>query len=84
MTPAHDGHVIYLQEQNAAGQWVDLKAGSLSAASTFTFDYTPGRLGTFNLRVQITGGPWNIGGVSATLPLTLSGSAPVSTLPPAS
>jgi hypothetical protein len=84
VTPAHNGHVIYLQEQNAAGQWVDLKAGSLSAASTFAFDYTPGQLGTFNLRVQITGGPWNIGGVSATLPLTVSGIAPVSTLPPAS
>ncbi|MGH2873250.1 MAG: hypothetical protein ACRDL5_12405 [Solirubrobacteraceae bacterium] len=84
VTPAHDGHVIDLQEQNAAGQWSDVEVGTLSHASTFTFSYTPGQTGTFNLRVQITGGPWNIGGVSTTLPLTVSGVAPVSSLPPAS
>ena len=38
----------------------------LSSASTFSFSYTPGQTGAFNLRVQITGGPWNIGGVSPT------------------
>jgi hypothetical protein len=84
VTPAHNGHLIYLQEQNSAGQWVDIEVGRLSDASTFMFGYTPGQTGAFNLRVQITGGPWNIGGVSSTLPLTVSGIAPVSSLPPAS
>lgn len=83
VTPAHNGHVIYLQEQNSAGQWVDVEGGRLSYASTFTFGYTAGETGTFNLRVQISGGPWNVGGVSVTLPLTVSGVAPVSSLPPA-
>lgn len=84
VTPDHGGHLLYLQEQSSAGQWVDVKARSLSAASTFAFGYTPGMTGTFNLRVQITGGPWNVGGVSSTLPLTVSGVAPISSLPPAS
>ncbi len=84
VTPDHSGHVLYLQEQNSAGQWVDVETGYVTPISTFSFSYTPGQMGTFNLRVQITGGPWNIGGVSATLPLTVSGVAPVSSLPPAS
>ena len=84
VTPDHSGHVLYLQAQNSAGQWVDVQTGSLTGASTFAFSYTPGQTGALNLRVQITGGPWNIGGVSATLPVTVSGAAPVSSLPPAS
>ncbi len=84
VTPDHSGHALYLQEQNSAGQWVNVETGYLSPASTFSFGYTPGQTGTLNLRVQITGGPWNIGGVSSTMALTISGDAPVSSLPPAS
>lgn len=84
VTPDHSGHGLYLQEQNSAGQWVDVESGYLSPASTFAFTYTPGQTGTLNLRVQITGGPWNIGGVSPAMALTVSGAAPVSSLPPAS
>lgn len=84
VTPDHTGHVIYLQRQNSAGQWVDVKAGYLTAGSNYAFSYAPGMTGTLNLRVQITGGPWSIGGISATMPLTISGVAPVSSLPPAS
>jgi hypothetical protein len=36
------------------------------------------------LRVLITGGPINVGGVSAPVTITVSGLAPVSQLPPAS
>lgn len=84
VTPDHAGHAIYLQQQNTAGEWVDVASGSLTGASTFAFTYTPGMAGTVNLRVQITGGPWSIGGTSSTLPLSVSGAAPVSSLPPAS
>lgn len=84
VTPDHAGHALYLQQQNSAGQWVDVDSSYLSSASTFAFSYTPGQTGAFNLRVQITGGPWNIGGVSPTMVLTVSGTAPVSSLPPAS
>ena len=84
VTPDHTGHVLYLQQQNVAGQWVDVGTSYLSTGSTFAFNYTPGMAGTVNLRVQITGGPWSIGGISTTMPLTVSGVAPVSSLPPAS
>ena len=56
--------MLYLQEQNAAGHWVDVEIGYVNAASQFSFNYTPGQTGVVQLRVQITGGPWNVGGVS--------------------
>ena len=84
VTPDHTGHIVYLEQQNAAGGWLIVGAGYLGSGSSFTLGYTPGIAGTVNLRVQITGGPWSIGGVSSTLPLTVSGTAPVSSLPPAS
>lgn len=83
VTPDHSGHALYLQERNSDGQWVDVETGYLSAGSTYAFTYTPGMVGTLNLRVQITGGPWSVGGISSTMPLTVSGAAPVSSLPPA-
>lgn len=84
VTPDHSGHVIYLQEQNAAGNWVDVQSGYLTAGSTYSFNYKPGQTGTEQLRVQITGGPVNIGGVSNVVTLSVNGVAPVNTLPPAS
>ncbi|HEX3802819.1 MAG TPA: hypothetical protein VHV75_08285 [Solirubrobacteraceae bacterium] len=83
-TPEHSGHVIYLQEQNSAGDWVNVESGYVSASSTYSFSYTPGQLGTLQLRVAITGGPVNVGNVSTPVTVTVSGLAPVSTLPPAS
>jgi hypothetical protein len=84
VTPDHAGHVINLQEQNSAGQWVDVQSGLVNYLSLYQFAYTPGQTGTVNLRVQITGGPWNVGGVSPTQVLTVNGTAPVNSLPPAS
>jgi len=84
VTPDHAGHVIYLQEENSAGKWVDVQAAVVNGASQFQFAYTAGETGAVNLRVQITGGPWNVGGVSTGLALTVNGTAPVSSLPPAS
>lgn len=84
VTPSHEGHNIYLQEQTSQGGWVDVMTGSVTAASTFSFDYTPGQTGNENLRVQITGGPWNVGGVSSTMQLAVNGVAPISSLPSSS
>jgi hypothetical protein len=84
VTPDHTGHILYLQQQNAAGQWLDVQTSYVTSGSQFAFSYTPGMTGTLNLRVQITGGRWSIGGISSTMPLTVSGAAPVSSLPPAS
>jgi hypothetical protein len=84
VTPDHSGHVLYLQKQDTAGQWVDVKAGQLTNGSQYSFNFTPGMASTKNLRVQITGGPWNVGGISSTIVLTVSGVAPAPTLPTAS
>lgn len=84
VTPDHGGHVLYLQQQSSAGQWIDVQTAHLGTRSQFSFSYRPGMAGTLNLRVQITGGPWSIGGISTALPLTVSGAAPISSLPPAS
>ncbi len=84
VTPDHNGHVVYLQEQDSAGQWVDVQTGHVNTASQFQFAVTPGQTGALNLRVQITGGPWNVGGVSATLTVAVNGVAAAPALPPAS
>jgi len=84
VTPDHTGHVVYLEKQNTAGQWVVIQAGAVSTGSQYEFSFTPGQAGTKDLRVQITGGPWNLGGYSPTVIVTVSGVAPVSSLPPAS
>jgi hypothetical protein len=84
VAPDHSGHVIYLQEQDAAGNWVDVTGGYVNASSMYSFTYSAGEAGTVQLRTQITGGPVNVGGVSSTISVTASGVAPASTLTPAS
>jgi hypothetical protein len=84
VTPDHTGHVVYLEKQNTAGQWVVIQASAVSTGSQYEFGFTPGLAGTKELRVQITGGPWNLGGISPTVVVTVSGVAPVTSLPPAS
>jgi hypothetical protein len=84
VTPEHSGHVIYLQELDAAGNWANVERGYVNSSSTYSFSYTPGQLGTLQLRVAITGGPVNVGNVSTPVTVTVAGVAPVSTLPPAS
>jgi hypothetical protein len=84
VTPDHTGHVVYLEKQNSAGQWVVIKAGVVGTGSQYRFGFTPGLVGTKELRVQITGGPWNVGGVSPTVTIMVNGVAPVTSLPPAS
>ena len=83
VVPSHGGHAVYLQEQNTAGQWLTVGVGFLGRQSRFALAFTPGQVGTVSLRVQITGGPWNIGGVSAPLQLMVSGVTPAASLPPA-
>jgi hypothetical protein len=84
VAPQHTGHVVHLQEQDTAGNWVDVESGYVNFASRYSFSYTPGQMGVEQLRVEITGGPVNVGSVSSTETLTVSGVAPVSTLPAAS
>lgn len=84
VTPDHTGHIVYLQQLNTDGSWSDIHSSYLSPGSQYSFDYAPGEAGTVQLRVLITGGPINVGGVSAPVTITVAGLAPVSQLPPAS
>ncbi len=84
VTPQHSGHVIELQQLDAAGHWFDVMTGVVAANSTYSFSYSPGELGVLQLRVQITGGPANVGSDSSPVTVTVSGEAPVSSLPTAS
>jgi hypothetical protein len=84
VTPQHSGHVIELQQLNAAGHWFNVMTGAVAADSTYSFSYAPGELGALQLRVQITGGPVNVGSDSSPVTVTVSGEAPVSSLPAAS
>ncbi len=84
VAPGHAGHVIFLQRQDSAGNWVDLELGFVHRGSRYALSYTFGQPGSVNLRVQVPGGPVNLGAVSTTEGITVSGLAAVSTLPPAS
>jgi hypothetical protein len=84
VTPDHTGHVVYLQELNSDGSWSDIQNSYLKVGSQYSFTYTPGEAGTVQLRVLVTGGPINLGGVSTPVTITVSGLAPVTSLPPAS
>ncbi len=84
VTPEHSGHIIHLEAQNSSGDWVILKSGVVNGSSQYSFTFTPGQAGTVQLRVEINGGPVNVGGVSTPQTLTVTGVAPVTSLPPAS
>lgn len=84
VTPDHSGHAVYLQQQDAAGNWEDVARGYVNAGSQYSFAYTAGEPETAVLRVQITGGPVNLAGTSSPVTLTVTGVAAASTLPAAS
>ncbi|MGC9220849.1 MAG: hypothetical protein ACP5H2_05785 [Solirubrobacteraceae bacterium] len=84
VTPQHAGHALALQQQNANGIWYDVAIGRVNHRSAYFFTYTPVVMGAVNLRVQIGGGPVNVGADSQAVQLTVSALAPVASLPPAS
>ncbi|MGH2842156.1 MAG: hypothetical protein ACRDKL_01025 [Solirubrobacteraceae bacterium] len=84
VAPDHRGHVVNLQRQAPDGNWADVESSSLRWSSNYSFNYPLGGAGPVNLRVEIPGGPINVGGVSSTVTVTGAGVAPVATLPPAS
>ncbi len=84
VAPNHAGHVIYLQSETSDGNWHNVQAGIVTSGSTYSFPYTFGQAGTFDLRARIYGGPENVGAASNAVTVSVSGVAPLSTLPPAS
>lgn len=85
VSPSKAGHAIYLQLLGPDGHWHDIGSGVVSApGSTYSLSYTFGQSGTFTVRARIYGGPWNIGAPSPAVSVTVSGTPPVTALPPAS
>ncbi len=84
VAPNKAGHAIYLQRQGTDGGWHDVQLGVVATGSTYSFSYTFGSVGSINLRTRIYGGPDNAGAASPPVTITVSGLAPITSLPPAS
>jgi hypothetical protein len=84
VTPGLSGHVIFLQQLDAAGNWQDVAVGFLSFRSTYSFTFTSGQAGTVQLRAAIPGGPVNVGANSSPVTIVVSGVASATSLPPSS
>lgn len=83
VSPDHTGHVVNLQRLTPSGTWVNVESGYLNSSSAYSFNYAFGQLGTFQLRVQIPGGPYNVAVASTSVSVAVSAVAPASSLPPA-
>jgi hypothetical protein len=84
VTPDKAGHLVYLQRLGSDGDWHTVEVRVVRPSSTFQFRWTFGKAGTDKFRARIFSDNRNIGGASAPVTITVSGIAPVSTLPPAS
>ncbi len=84
VTPDKAGHLVYLQRLGSDGDWHTVEVRVVRPSSTFQFGWTFGKVGTDEFRARIFSDPRNVGGASDPVTITVSGVAPVSTLPPAS
>ena len=84
VTPDHTGHVVHLQCLGNDGYWHNVATGVVANGSTYSFTYTFGETGDIQLRVQIYGGPENVGGAAPPVMIAVSGVVPVGSLPLAS
>ncbi len=72
-TPAHPGHVIYLQRLNASGTGFHVvRVGAVTPEGTFSIPYQVFAVGTDVFRVYIPGGPDNGGAASQTFTIHVS------------
>ncbi len=82
--PDKTNHVVYLQRRGADGDWHSVETRFVGFGSTFHFGWTFGKAGTFEFRARIYSDGRNVGSASAPVTITVSGLAPVNTLPPTS
>ncbi len=83
-TPAHPGHVIYLQRQNASGTGFHVvRVSTVTAEATFSIPYQVFSVGSDVFRVYIPGGPDNGGAASALFTIKVSPAPAVSLTPEA-
>ena len=82
--PNKVGHVVYLERLGTGANYHIVMTGAVATGSTYSFAWTFGAVGTKVFRVLVTGGDANVSGVSPMVTVSVSGVAPVSSLPPAS
>jgi hypothetical protein len=80
--PDKTGHVVYLQRLGADGDWHSVEARFVGPGSMFRFAWMFGKAGTFKFRARIYSDGRNVGWASPPVTITVSGLAPVTTLPP--
>jgi hypothetical protein len=82
VSPDKAGHVIYLEKLGKDNNWHIVEARYVDNASTFTFAWTFGTVGTKTFRARITDGPANVG--AASQPVTIDVTQPPLTSLPTS
>ncbi len=80
VAPSKAGHVVYLEKLGSDGRWHIVQTSTISASSTFAFNWTFGTSGTKQFRARVVGGPVNVGGASTPVTETVA-LPPVSQLP---
>ena len=80
VAPSKAGHVVYLEKLGGDGRWHIVQTSTISASSTFAFNWTFGTSGTKQFRARVVGGPVNVGGASTPVTETVA-LPPVSQLP---
>jgi hypothetical protein len=79
VSPDQSGHVIWLQEENAAGTgFHTVQVAFVLPGSTYTIVHQLFAVGTHTFRVEIPGGPLNGGANSQTFPVTVTPVSPQS------
>jgi hypothetical protein len=80
--PDKAGQPIYLQRQLPNGDWQPVEATYVRHDSSFEFAWRFGKPGTYAFRARIYSGGHNVGAASTPpVTITVSGLAPVTTLP---
>jgi hypothetical protein len=82
--PDKAGHLIYLQRLGADGDWHTVRVNLVRLNSTYQFVRSFGKAGTAEFRTRIDSDFNNVGAASPPVTITVTGLAPVATLPPAS
>jgi hypothetical protein len=80
VAPSKPGHVVYLEKFGSDGSWHIVETSTISASSTFAFNWTFGTSGTKQFRARVVGGSVNVGGASPAVSETVA-LPPVSQLP---
>ena len=80
VAPDQAGHIVYLERLGRDGHWQIASTTTVSASSTFSFDWSFGAAGTKVFRARVLRGADDVGGASTPVTITVS-QPPVSALP---